>query len=281
MLDIEFLKQSDFFDHISIKRWETIFDSWGYDDYLYIILSWVVSVEKYTTSEKKETKSLAILGEWGLFWEASVTSFLPKDVRIIVKEDVLLLKIEAKEWIRSFIQKYPVKWLELMKYIIALTNRRLLSANRQIIANYEMNKNILEIDKIDNRSIFLLIEKFKYIIWCEYILYFKSNPYLPNYTTLVYDTRLSWLLSHDPIELSGTSLNINDVDVNINKYNLVNRVYVWSRTLWFIVFWKETIDFNDIDKKNISSIITWLSWIINQKSILDEERDKNFLKWES
>jgi len=257
MLDINFLKNSKFFDHILVKKWEIIFDSWNFDTFLYVIISWEVSVEKYTTSQKNETKSLAILKKWWLFWEASVTSFLPKDVKIVVVEDVLLLKIDAKDWIRNFIKEYPIKWLELMKYIIALTNKRLLSANEQIIANYEMNKNILEIDKIDSKSIFLLIEKFKYIIWGDYILYFKSNPYLPNYTTLAYDTRLKWLISHDPIKLTGDMLEVDEINIPITKYNLVNKLYIWNRVLWFIVFWKENDDFTYVDKKNINSIITW------------------------
>lgn len=279
MLDLEYLKKSDFFEHTFMEKWDVIFDTGKIDNNLYIIVSWKVSVEKYTTSEKKETKSLAILEKGWLFWEASVTSFLPKDVQILVLEDSSLLKINAKTGIRNFITKEPIKWLELLKYIIALTNKRLLSANEQIIANYEMNKTILEIDKIDNDSIFRLIDKFRYIIWCDYILYYKSNPFLPNYTTLSYDTRKSLSGSVDPIELDNWDLKVIDINLTLWISNIISKLNIGKRVLWYLVCWKNTNKFNESDIENINSIITWLSWIINQKSFLDEERLKGFIKW--
>ncbi len=279
MLDLEYLKNSKHFDHIFMKKWDIIFDTWALDDNLYIVVTWKVSVEKYTTIERKETKVLAVLKEWGVFWEASITSFLPKDVKTSALEDTSLLRIDWKQWIRTFITKDPVKWLELLKYIIALTNKRLLLANEQIIANYEMNKTILEIDKIDNQSIFRLIDKFKYIIWCDYILYFKSNPFLPNYTALFYDTRKEAMISSDPFELEWTDLKVDEIKIPLWKSNIVSKLNIWNRVLWFIVCWREKKEFLENDIKNINSIITWLSWIINQKSFLDEERLKWFIKW--
>lgn len=278
MLDIKFLKNSSFFEHISVKKWNVIFNIWDFDKYLYILLSWEVSIEKYTTSKQNEMKVLSTLKWWELFGESSITSFLPKKIKVSTLKDSQILRINAKIWITSLIETNPIKWLELLKYIIAITNKRLLLANEQIVASYEMNKIILEMNKINNESIFLLIEKFKYIIWCDYILYFKSNPYINNYTTLTYDTRNKWLLYSSPIKLDDTYLDLNNIQLSLSKYNIINKLNIWKRLLWYIIYWKYNQDFTENDKKNIDSTITGLSWIINQKNFLDEERDKSFLK---
>jgi hypothetical protein len=51
-----------------------------------------------------------------------------------------------------------------MKFIIAETNRRLLFANREITANYEIDKTINSLESIDMKSFFILLDKIRAIV---------------------------------------------------------------------------------------------------------------------
>jgi hypothetical protein len=48
-----------------------------------------------------------------------------------------------------------------MKHIVLETNKRLLEANKLIASNYEIEKHINKLKKIDSKSIFHLIEQVK------------------------------------------------------------------------------------------------------------------------
>jgi hypothetical protein len=79
--------------------------------------------------------------------------------------------------------------LNLLKYIIYLSNKRLLESNILITATYKISKEIIELNEINNKKIFELIDKLKEIINVSYILYFEKNPVMENFIKLKYDTR--------------------------------------------------------------------------------------------
>jgi hypothetical protein len=119
-----------------------------------------------------------------------MSSDTPKEVRIRALEDTELVFIHAKTNFLKFLEQTPQEAFYLFSFIIAETNRRLITANRQIIANYEIDKTINELETIDTKSIFSLIDKIRSIIGCSYLLYLEKNPYVHDTVVLKYDTRL-------------------------------------------------------------------------------------------
>lgn len=277
MLNIEFYKTSLFFQYKEFKAWTLVFDEWEIDENLYIIISWKVWVEKYTTIEKKETKELAVLADWDFFWEASLGLIQPKEALVKAISDLKVLYIDWKNWIQWFIKKFPKEWLDLFNYIIETTNKRLLKANKQITANYEIVKSIIWIEKINDKNIFSIIEKIKLITWYDYILFFEINPVVSHYLSLKYDTRESWKLQDKVIERWDID-NFEKLDnIILSDNNFVQKLSIWDIDLWFMIFGKDT-EFTYDDKKLIASISNNLTWLLKQKEIMKEELNRNYMK---
>ncbi len=277
MLNIEFYKTSGFFELKNYKIWDLIFDEWSMDENLYIIVSWKVSIWKYTTNEKTEIKELAVLVVWDFFWEASFTSSTAKEALVKTLEDTSLICINWKIWMQDFIQKYPKEWFELLSYIIENTNKRLVLANRLITANYEIVKSIIEIESISDKSIFNLIEKIKLITDLDYVLYFELNQVMNDYIVLKYDTRERGKFLDIIIERKKIN-NLREItEVVLENYNYLQKLSIWKFDLWFMIFSKKT-NFSYDDKKLLLSISNNLTWLLRQKIILKDELNKKSMK---
>lgn len=277
MLNIEFYKTSGFFELKNYKVGDLVFDEWSMDENLYIIVSWKVSIWKYTTNEKTEIKELAVLSVWDFFWEASFTSSIAKEALVKILEDTSLICINWKIWIQDFLQKYPKEWFELLSYIIENTNKRLVLANRIITANYEIVKSIIEIENINDKSIFNLIEKIKLITDFDYVLYFELNQVMNDYIILKYDTRERGKFLDIIIERKKIN-NLREVnEVVLENYNYIQKLSIWKNDLGFIIFSKKT-NFTYDDKKLLLSISNNLTWLLRQKNILKDELNKKSMK---
>lgn len=277
MLDIKFYKTSWFFKQKKLLAWELVFKEWDLNENLYIIVSWKVSIEKYTTTEKTETKELAILKEMDFFWEASMNADTKKEASVKVLEEAELLYINWNEWLKNFLEKYPIEWFELLKFVIFATNSRLHKANRLVTASYEIVKSIISIETINYKNIFLIIDKIKLITGYDYILYFELNPVLKNFLVLKYDTRDKWKMKDLVIERwQMTTLQELD-EIVLKDNNFVQKLNIWKLDLWFMIFWKKT-GFTDEDKKIIITISSSLTWLLKQKEINKEEVNKKYMK---
>ena len=277
MLDVNILKKSWFFKEVVLNKWEVLFDEWEIDENIYIVLTWELSVEKYTTKNKNETKSLAFLKQNDIFWEAALNSNSPKEVKIISRRDSVLLSINAKKWLFDFSDKYPEEALNLLKYIIHLSNKRVSESNFLITASYKISKEIIELNEITNKNIFWLIEVLKNSIWVEDIIYYEANPVMENYITLKYDTRNPWKLLNKVVELTENKLDL--LDLKMDNYQIITqKLSIWLNNLWYLIFLKKEEKFNESDKKVITTTGTSIAWLIKQKQLLDEERDKEFME---
>jgi hypothetical protein len=99
------------------------------------------------------------------------------------------LKIEANKLIKDFAFEYKNDAFDLLKYIIHLSNERLLSSNALITSTYKISQEISKLDEITNKTIFYIIEKMKETLNVDDILYYEINPVMEDYITLKYDTR--------------------------------------------------------------------------------------------
>lgn len=280
MLDINLLKNSWFFKIKTLKKWEILFDEWEKNTNLYVILRWELKIEKYTTIDKTETKILAYLKNNEILWEAALNNDKEKEVKVSATIATTLLYIDAKEWVNDFTNKYPLEWLNLLKYIIYLSNKRLLESNYLITANYKVSQEISNIKEINNKTIFKLIQKLKDIVNADYIIYLEENPIMQNYTTIKYDTRSEWKMLDIVIETAENKLSI--LELKNKWYNSsIHELSIWSDNLWLLIFFKKTKEFNNNDKKVLTSVSTSIAWLIKQKIILEEERNRDSLNWDN
>jgi len=276
MLDINFIKNNKYFTKLTLKNSEVLFDEWDIDDNLYIIESWILGIEKYTTIEKTESKELAKLNAWAIFWEWSLKWTDPKQVKIVAKENTILYKIDAKKWIRDFISDFPSEWIDLLNEIIDISNKRLLESNFLVTSNYEMSKTISEINLFDNKSLFNIIDKFKKIIWAEYIMYLEKNPVMDNYLTVKYDTRIKWKMQNNLIDLHDNILDIEDIIndwIKVEKYNHIQKLKNRNEVVWYLIIWESENILTEWQKKAISSISVLIAWYIREKLAYEEKKN--------
>lgn len=276
MLDINKLKESWYFKEVVLEKWEVLFNEWDFDDNIYIVLAWELSVSKYTSKAKDELKTLAFLNTNDAFWEAALNSSNKKEVNIIANRKTILLSINAKEWLEKFWEKYQTEALNLLKYIIYLSNKRLSESNYLITATYKISKEILELQDVNYKNIFLLIESIKEIICVDHIIYYENNPVMENYIILKYDTRKKGKLLNEVKELTNNKLDL--LDLVIENYQIhTQKLSIWSNSLWYLVFLKKDYKFNESDKKVLAIAATSISGLIKQKQLLDEQRDKDYM----
>ncbi len=277
MIDLKFLKDSWFFHEKWLEKWEILFDEWDIDDNIYIVLAWEFTVEKYTTVKKNETKVLAHLKKDDIFGEAALNSSEPKYASIKAKRKSLVIYINAKEWLADFSKKYPEEWMELLKYIIYLSNQRLNNSNFLITANYKISQEIIKLEEINNKSIFWLLDKIEDIIHVNHILFLEKNPVMENYLTIKYDSRKKWKMLSEIIEITDNKLELLELKLSdFNHYK--QELSIWDDSLWFLIYFRKWIDFSDNDKKILTSISTWISWIIKEKILIEEQRDKEYME---
>ncbi len=272
MINIEKFKNTWFFKEKLLKNNEVLFDEGELDTNIYIVESWELVVEKYTTNKKDETKLLNKLSSKEVFWEAALNNNLPKQVKIRATMETKLLTIDAKEWISELFKKHPVEWLELLKYIIFLSNQRLLRSNYLLTTSYKINNEIQNLENISNREIFKLIDELKDIANVDYILYYEHNNIVDDYITFRYDTREEWKIHSKVLEV--TEFEIQEKNI----YTFTQKLSIWSSNMWYLVFCRMDSDFDDNDKKALINSSTSIAWVIKQKQIFDEQKNESYIQ---
>lgn len=281
MLDLSFIINNKYFTELILKENEVLFDEWEIDNNLYIIKSWSLAIQKYTTTDKKEVKQLAILNAWAIFWEWSLKWSEPKQVKIVALDNVILYKINAKEWIKKFIREYPNEWIELLNEIIDTSNKRLLESNFLITSSFEMSKTISEINIYDNKNLFSIIDKLEKILWSRYIIYLEKNPVVNNVMTVRYDTRNKWKMQNNIIYIKDNTLDLNHIKedwIILEQNNLIEELRNKNEIIGFLIIWEKDNNFSEWHKKAIASISVLIAWFIRQKQIYQEEKDREMNK---
>ena len=273
MINTEFLKSLNYFKEITLKRWDILFDEWEINNNLYYILSGKLSIEKYTTKEKKETKQLAIIWKDDFLWEWSLNTSEPKQVKVLASEKSVLLYIDAKTDFLDFMKEYPEEAKNILVYIISITNKRTLIWNKYITSIYEINKSIREIKKVNFKEIFKILDKINLILEWEFLIFLETNRIDKSYLTLKYDSRKSWKMQDKLLE--KWKYNLEEIWIKKDYKILTKEIFIWEESLWNIVITKKE-NFNQNDKRIFLGMINSLAWILKQKKFLEEERDKEF-----
>ena len=282
MLNIEFLENSWFFQIKTLEAWEVLFDEWDIDNNLYIIKEWELSIEKYTTTDRTETKILAKLWNSEIFWEWSLWDSAPKQVRIKATKKTTLLEIEAKNSFEEFLLKHTKKWVDLLSSIIYISNKRLLEANFLITSSYKINKHISEINEFNNKNLFEILDELEKTINWKYVLYLEKNPVLENILILKYDSRHKWKMQENIIDLWDGILDMDDLRkdwIKLSKHNLIEELKNRNEIIWYLVIWDDKKVFDEWQKKSIWAISVSIAWYIKQKQYFDENKNKEYAKY--
>lgn len=271
-------EKSPFFEKKIIQKGQLLFDEWSYDGNLYIIKKWLLSVEKYTTGDKIDTKQLAILKTGDFLWEASLAKDIwKKEALIKALETSEVLQIDAGKDMKKFIEENPSVWYDLLKHIIVETNERLWEANKLITSHYEIEKAINSMKEINAKNIFLLIDKIKDIVDADYILYFEKHQIMESFLTLKYDSRYPNKMQDKIFERSGYFLNLDALfdECNINPEDkiVINKLSIGNEIFWYLIFGREKRAFTGSDKKTFSSLCNSLAGIM--KKLLTDKETKN------
>jgi len=279
---IENFEKSPLFERKILKRWELLFDEWSIDNNLYIIKSWILSVEKYISSQEKNSKQLAILKTWDFLWEASLDKKTSKkEVLIKALENSEVLSIDGKKDFKKFIEEFPNIWFEILKYIIVETNKRLTEANKLISSNYEIEREISKLKVIDEKNIFGLINTTKWILNVDYILYFEKHQILENYLILKYDSRQPNKLQDKIFERNWYFLNLDELfekcNIKTKDKVMINKLSIWNEVFWYLLFVRESSWFTGSDRKLFSSMSNSLAWVIKKLWTDKELRNKIYI----
>lgn len=281
LANIENYEKSPLFSKKTLQKWEKLFDEWDLDSNLYIIKSGRLSVQKYTSIDKKNTKELAILQTWDFFWEWTLKNNEPKKTSITAIDKTELLLVEWQSDLKKYIKENPESWTELLFHIIDKTNNRLNETNSQISINYEIDNTIRELKIIDQNIIIPIIDKIKNLINADYAIYIEKHSVVKNYFYIKYDSRISWKflniwIEWDPIlnlEALYKLTNIDEKDsISINKISIG-----WD-DLWFLLIWREFRSFSNNEKIISKSIANSMAWVVKQILLNKEEKEILSLK---
>lgn len=281
MLDLEFLINNPYFEKQTLEKLEVLFDEWDLDDNLYILKKWSLSVEKYTTVSKNESKQLAILKVNDIFWEGSLKNSEKKQVKIKALEESIIFKINAKKGVEEFIKHHPSEWINLLTEIINLSNKRLLESNFLVISSYKISKSISELTSYNNKNLFKIIEEFKNVLWVDFLLYIEKNPVIESYLTLKYDTRKKWKMQNFSFDLEKNTFTVDSLKDNWIELSWKEHIELLKNKnsiIWYLIIWDSKQVITELQKKAISSISTLIAWIVIQKQIFEDQQNEEYIK---
>jgi hypothetical protein len=172
-------------------------------------------------------------------------------------------------------KEYPEIAKNILVTIISITNKRVSIWNKYITSVYEINKSINEIKNINFKEIFNILEKINLILEWKYLLFLEVNPIDKKYLILKYDSRKPWKMQDKIFKKWNYSLD----DIWIIEWDkiITKEISIWKEPLWSIVIAKKEA-FSENEKRIFLWMMNSLSWLLKQKKILEEERDKEFSK---
>lgn len=268
-----------------LEAWEILFSP-GKNNLFYIITSWELNILRYTsTNEKKEIgKAYA----WSFIWEWIIFGRNQKDVeaQALTKTEIFALNLED---LQKLEKESPKEAMELYKYIIEITNKRLLDSGKELASIYEATNKIVEMAKDWEKWFFDIMNYLKWILGVDYIIFIEQHQAVDNFFFYKYNTSLSnmWVINKKAWA---------EIDKNMN-WLLRNQVWILGtfpddsvyaiplnnnwKLKWLLIAGKRKWIITDNQMRISQNIWLLLGSIVenNQKMASDKARDmsKNYL----
>ncbi len=135
--------------------------------------------------------------------------------------------------------------------------------------------------QIHSKSINVLLDTIQYILWVEQIIFIEKNVALDDYFIVRYD---SW----EEKKIKNTVLNFKDKDFSVKelekndiavlKHVTFTRLILWDINYWYIIISRNQNFFNENEEKILQNIATSFVWVIRQKEIQKDQKNKLSLK---
>ena len=281
MIQLETIRSSDYFSEISLKSWEILFKEWDLNENIYIVYDGELSVQKSIATKKGDFKTLWLLWIGNIVWEAALSNTNPKEVQIVANRDTTLLYIEGQKEFPKFVTRFPIEWYALLTTIIDIANTRLLRANKELTANYEVNVAISKIKEISLTSIYKLLLIFESILWVDQVMFFEKNLVMEDYYKLKYDSKNKKSLQNTIIKLPGWVFDIKKLkgeDILFSKFIRYTKLSLGDVDYGFLLIGKDNKDFHENEEKLLQNTASSFVWIIHQKKIIDDQKNINYIK---
>jgi len=277
MININKLKESWFFKEKTINKWDFLFKQWDIDENLYIIIDWELEITKDIPNTDSKENILAYLQNNDIFWEASLNNDFKKDVNIKATKNTILIFINATKWLDDFAVKHHNEAFNLLKEIISLSNNRLRISNKIITASYNISNEIVKLETFSLKEIFKLIERTKEVTEISEIMYFEESPVSKDYAILKYKTSERNKLQDKIIKVSNDQLELTNLKI-LEKYFFTQKLKIGNKNYWYLIFIKEMNNFIKDETKLFWSISTSLAWVLKQKQLYEEQKNKDYMK---
>ena len=281
MLDLEKLKSSEYFTEISLQSGEILFREGDLDEHLYIVYDGELSVERSVSSSPWNFKTLWLLWIWNIVGESALTRNEEKEVQIKAHRATTLLSIHWKEDFPNFVNNSPAEAYNLLLAIIDISNLRLLRANREVTAHYEVSNAISHIQSFDLKAVVSLLKTFKSILEVDTIMYFEKNIVMEDYYKLKYDSGTTQNFQNQIFKFTKNTLSnstIRDEGLELPKYTRSTPLFLWSENYGFLLIGRKGKDFHENEEKLLQNTATSFVGVIHQKEILENERNKSYMK---
>jgi len=281
MIDLKFLWTCKYFTKKILKSEDVLFDEGENDSYLYIIYDGELVVEKKVKAWGKY-KILSYIRTGNILWEGWLIRKQKKEVRIRASRETTLLKISGDIFV-DFVRDFPSESYGLLIHIIAHANERLLRANSEITANYEISQAIAHIEDFSTESIEKLLETMQVILESERIMYLEKNTIIDWYYKIKYSHNVGNIYGEDAIiyipwgECDIKTLKSIE-NIPLSSYvSSASVVYGWY-VKWYIVVSRDKKQYSENDTKLLENAAISFAWVIWHKDILDIEKDKKHIK---
>lgn len=158
----------------------------GENPNFYIVSSGSLNILRATPSwEKKEIGRASMgsfLGEWVFFGRNQ------KDTEAVASGDGATVVVLTREDMDFLESQDPKKVLEMYKYIIELTNGRLLETGKELATMYEMTEKIDKLSEQGETGFKQIIDHISKVLSVDYIVYIEQHPIVPGLFVYKYNS---------------------------------------------------------------------------------------------
>ncbi|EKE27868.1 MAG: hypothetical protein ACD_3C00142G0024 [uncultured bacterium (gcode 4)] len=282
---IKYLKDFDVYfkkNKILLEAWKLLFSPW-IDKNFYIITSWTIDIFRYTFDwQKKEiwkARAGSFIWEWVIFWrfQKDVEAIASSSVEVfaLTKEDLALLEKES-----------PEKAMELYKYIIEVTNKRLLDSWKELANIYEATNKIIELAKNWEKSFLDIMQYLKSLLMVDYVTFVENHPAIDGFFFYKYSTELQsiWNLNKKAGDEINKSLSWPyEWKIPFFWSGKNDSVYIvplknGKSLKWFLIAWKKKWMVTDNEMRISSNIWPLLGSIVENNQKESEKKAKEMSK---
>jgi CRP-like cAMP-binding protein len=128
---------------------DIVFEEGEIGDAMYIIISGEAAILKTVDKEKKDYKSLGIVGEGEIFGEMTLFDLMPRSATVAARTDLHLIKITNASF-QGFLMDDTRSAAIVLYEFVAILARRLREGAREQVAVYETGKLIASCANVDD-----------------------------------------------------------------------------------------------------------------------------------